>query len=253
MNKQFNLPGVRRKGNMKKGANISCLVIFLLMMFTFGWADMAKAVQIFTTPLGATEPNNGEPVSAEATFSLSETELTITLTNTLAGIQDAGQLLTDVFFTLSLASTPTLDSQTGDLINVLVDKSVEELGSSDLGWGFGSATIGSLSGYELCVICQGGPTASKTPAQGILGPPSGDGKYENANGSIAGNNPHNPFVNQTATFVLKGITEGATVDDVIFSFSTTPGDNVPAPEPAPMLLLGCALIGLWGARRRLKQ
>jgi hypothetical protein len=78
--------------------------------------------------------------------------------------------------------------------------------------------VNSINGFELCVICQGGPTATATPSEGILGPASLDGKYDNANGSIAGNKPHNPFINQTGTFILTGIPAGATVGNVIFSF-----------------------------------
>jgi hypothetical protein len=207
-------------------------------------ATLARADQIFTTPPGAVVP--GGPVSAFADFSLSGTTLTVTLSSTLAEIHDAGQLLTDVLFSLSDSGSPSLASQTADLI--LVDGSgvVTDLGISPLGWGFGTF----MSGFELCVICQGTVTAPATPSQGILGPPSADGRYDNANSSIAGNGPHNPFVNQTATFTITGVPSDAVVGDVSFSFSTVPGVNVPGtptppiPEPASILLLGTVLVGL---------
>lgn len=220
------------------------------------WADLANADSIFVTPPGATEPITGEPVSAGADFSLSGTTLTLTLTNTLPGIRDAGQLLTDVFFVLAPDGTQSLSTQTGDLISVAKDGSVTNNGSAALGWGFGSATVNGSDGFEVCVICQGGPAAPATPSEGIIGPASADGLYDNANGSIAGNKPHNPFVNQTAVFTITGFSPDTTFGNVIFSFSTTSGDNVPGvpgvvPEPSMTWLLGAFLaVGLVVLRRR---
>lgn len=222
--------------------------MFVLM---FAWANSAKADTIFMTGAGATD-TAGDPVSAKADFSLSGTTLTITLWNTQSGQKDAGQLLTDLFFGLSSAGTPSLSTQTGDLISIAKNGTVTDQGSSTLGWGFGSETVNSVNGFELCVICGGSVKASATPSEGILGPsPSG-------NGSINGNKPHNPFVNGMATFTITGVGAGTTVGDVMFSFGTKAGDNVPGspspvPEPASLMLFGTGLIGLGaGLHRRLK-
>lgn len=207
-------------------------------------AGTVHADSVFMTPTGAVD-TTGSPVSATVDFSLSGSTLTVTLTNLQANQKDAGQLLTDVFFSLS-AGSAMLSTQTGDLIDLNSGGSVTNLGTGTLGWGFGAATVNGNSGFELCVICQGGVTATATPHEGIVGP----GPYTNANSSIAGNGPHNPLINQTATFTFTGVTPGATISNVYFSFGTTPGDNVSAPEPASLLLLGVGLFGLAAVSRR---
>jgi hypothetical protein len=107
----------------------------------------------------------------------------------------------------------------------------------------------------LCDLCAGAAGPEKT----IVGPPNGSNLYASANGSIAGNDPHNPFIGQSATFTLAipGITSTTTVTNAIFSFGTTEGSNVPGrppqvvPEPATAALLGGGLIALaWILRRR---
>lgn len=202
-----------------------------------GCISLAHADQIITTPAGAVNPLTGETVSASADFSVSGTTLTLTLTNTLAGIHDAGQLLTGFFFTTSTGSA-ALTSQTGDLVKLGSGGVVTDLGVSNLGWGFGAATVNNINGFELCVICQGGVSATATPAEGILGPKSADGAYDNANASLL-TGAHNPLVNNSATFKFN-VAQGVTVSNVSFSFGTTPG----VPEPSTLFSLGASLFAL---------
>src|SRR5262249_10343655 len=146
-------------------------------------------------------------------------------------------------FSLSgLSGASTLGSSSADLITIDKDGNVTDNGTSATGWALGSFN----SGLILCVICPNGVTASATPSQEIIGP----GPYGSANGSIAGNGPHNPFLNQSAVFVIQNssITADTTASDVVFSFGTTfgaedstvpgaGGQGGPVPEPATFGLL----------------
>jgi MYXO-CTERM domain-containing protein len=95
------------------------------------------------------------------------------------------------------------------------------------------------------------------PKQTLIGLPNSSGVYSNANGSIAGNGPHNPFLFGPITFTLTvpGVTAASTITEVTFSFGTTVGQDVAGivPEPASATLIAVgltAVAALAGLRRR---
>ncbi len=211
-------------------------------------ASLAHAASItYSTASGATE-SGGNPVNASATFTTGANTLTITLSNLLANPTSVAQNISDLFFTLSTGQTSgTIASSGGALINIDGSGNATSAGtSSNLGW---SLTYSAATGFHLDDL----NGATNTPAYTIIGP----GPYTNANGSIAGNGPHNPFVNQTGNFTLtiSGITAATTVTSATFSFGTASGNNVPGRPSVPdsgatLALLGSALTGLEVLRRK---
>jgi hypothetical protein len=181
----------------------------------------------------------------------------ITLTNNLANPIDVTQLLSDFSFSLSgTTALGSLASSSGQEITVNSNgTSTLGTGTVAAGWVLTSPSAGS---YLLNVLGAGGAG----PTHLIIGGP-GAGGYTNANGSIAGNPAHNPFLNGSATFTLNltGVTADTTISNVMFSFGTTAGDNVPGgsgpnstvPEPVSLSLVGGGLLALGLLRKRLPR
>ena len=213
----------------------------------------SAATVTFVTPTGAT--TSGGPVDASATFTTSTNTIAVTLSNLEKNITDVAQAISDLFFTFSgstLSSTPTLTSSSGQEVTVNSGGTFS-LGST-VSTGF---AVSSTGPNTLLLNVLGTPTA---PAHLIIGPPGPGNLFSNANGSIAGNGPHNPFLFENATFdiSLAGITASTVITGATFSFGTTAGINVagvpsPVPLPGAFLLFSTVLVGglgLAGCRKR---
>ena len=208
---------------------------------------IVSATPIFSTTPGATL--NGLPVSAQASFTLAPDQLTITLTNLEANPTSVIQNLSGIEFLLSDGlSSGSLASSIGTEITIASQGTVTLGSSVSTGW-----VLNAINGGMLQLTMLGTALA---PSHTIIGPADGSGIYSNGNNSIAGNGPHNPFLDQTATFVLSvpGLKTNTTVSNVTFSFNTDVGYNAPGiprvPEPVTEALIGSALFFVALIRRR---
>lgn len=229
---------------MRQGKLFACLCIFGLMV-----AGVARADSItYVTPTGSS--TSGGSVDASATFTTNNNgTISITLTDLQANPTDVAQLISDLDFTLSGGLTSgTLASSSGQQITVNSGGTYTLGSTTSTPWILNDNVNGGL---QLTALAGAGQ-----PKGLIIGPPGTGGTYSNANGSIAANKAHNPFINQSATFLLdvSGVTVNTMIDSAIFSFGTTAGINVDGtpntpvvPEPSSLVLLGTGLLLLAGA------
>jgi hypothetical protein len=218
-----------------------CTVVAGFSFFSPAYAN----TYTFATPAGASVDDG--PVSASATFVTGTNSVQVTLTNLLSNPTSAGQLLSDIFFTAGGLTTGTggANIPSATYINV-ASNGTTSTGACCADW-----RLTNTNGIYHLTGLGGNPYSG--PDYLIIGPPGAGGTYSNANGSIAGNKPHNPFIDQTATFTLAlaGATSSTVISDVIFSFGTQEGSNVAAvPIPAAVWLFGSGLVGLIGIARR---
>jgi len=214
------------------------------LALVFGVGTGRAEMVTFVTPTGSTE-SGGNAVNAEATFTTSTDTVSVTLTNLLVNPKTVAQNLSDLFFTTNNESltSGTLASSSGQEVTVKSDGSTDLGGTVATGW---VLSFDSSTGFHLNDLAGPGHAG---PAHTIIGAPDAFGVYSHANPSIAGNGPHNPFLNQTATFTVSiaGVTSATKITSATFSFGTAAGNNVTGaavPEPGSIVLCGIGMAGL---------
>lgn len=230
------------------------IAVALTALAALGTSANADTVTFFT-PVGAM--SGGQQVDASAYITTGNGTVTISLSNLLTATQvrSIAQNLSDLSFTLdTTTSSGSVASSTGTFINV------NDIGSIHGAVTTASSTSGSASNLIGWVLANSGGNyelnglgALASPAQTIIGGTAGSfAAYSSANSSIDGNGSHNPFVQGTGYFVLDiaGVTAATDISNVAFSFGTTPGSTVSAPEPSSLVLLGIGLLGLVGLAGR---
>ena len=222
----------------------------LAALAAWGTSANADSITAMTAP-GAT--NAGQQVDASAIITTGAGTVTINLSNLLTAAQvgSIGQNLSALSFTLNTAtSSGSVASSSGTFIDVgtggVVTSASSTSGSASnlIGW----ILSNSGSNYQL-----NGLGALASPAQTIIGGSAGSfTAYSSANSSIDTSGPHNPFVQGTGHFVLDiaGVSSTTHISNVAFSFGTTPGNTVSAPEPSSLVLLGIGLLGFVGLAGR---
>src|SRR5262249_35638276 len=149
----------------------------------------------------------------------------IDLTNLLTDPTSDIQTLNGIQFVLSTGQTVGTGFASSAQHRQIDSEAANPTGWHDLGissttWNLNNNVSG---GHELT---SPGNMGGSTPLIG--GPRTSDNTYAAANGSIAGNGPHNPFLAGTASYDLdiSGLLDTATVSSMRFEFGTAAGTNV---------------------------
>jgi len=213
---------------------------------------------------------DGAQLAAQATFTISGDNLTISLTNVATndenseGLDTPGNTLTGLFF--DITSSPALAKQTATITaGSLLQGNTCSIGpcdntTTDVGGEFGFATSwtgGPSAGYGISSSGYIGGAGTLFGGANLDDPGAPDGinfgiisslGIYNPNGGLAGD----PVIQDTAIFTftgVNGLTEDA-INNISFQYGTDFDEPNLVPVPAAVWLFGSGLLGLVGVARR---
>ena len=223
----------------------------------------AEAGTVYAGSGSTISGSGGRPVAAEAEFTFGAGSVTIRLTNTTEHTVAVSELLTGLQFDFVPAvGTVTLSAATAAAVHTVVSGgSFTTATNVDLLDAPHPKNSGTGPTWELATGSSLQLKWKPDPNYAILGPTESGGTYSQANSSIAGNGPHNPFVGQTAVFTLtaSGISAGSIVENVVFFFGTNMESSISSQAVVPLpssvlmglgLMSGLGALGLARRRRR---
>ncbi len=247
----------------------------LRIMALAAMTAVLSSAGVYTYNVNGTN-DSGQSISASITFTTSANTLVIEVVNNIVNPTSVAQNISAIGFVLSTGQTSgSITDQTNNTSRNLTGTGAGQFTdntSFTSQWGSLSNSL-LAGGITICVISGTGNSCSESASQAsqtIIGQPNGSNAYSNANGSLAGNGAHNPFLyGSTAdpvkfTLTISGITAetaisqikvnfGTSISDTFTCTSPTAGcqnDDGNVPEPSTMGLLGLGLVGVGALARR---
>ena len=236
-----------------------------LLIAALGTVSLLFAATADAATFALDQTVNGYNYKATADFTFSGGQWTVVLTNLGGPVSQNGQVLTGLFWDgpgsggyTPVSANPTAGS---GLFN---DNGTPFVGDS---LAKHSAYTSNQNGHENGIIMAGFDLSATVFQSGGSNPVLNGVDYglvsTFAGGGISGN--QNPFVRNSATFVLGGAADGA-IQNVIFQYGSDlceepsfPGieqgrSTQPTPEPTSLAIwaLGAIAVG-YGARRRMRK
>lgn len=245
-----------------------CSICAALVAGGLAVASANAASVTLTTPVNTLNPE-GDPVRSSVTVVTLDNQIQLSVRNLLIDPKSTAQNISAIQFGITggsvtgIASSSATQRIVGRIHkdDLKKDPSGEwfDTGTVDTQWAFdfssSTVTLNALVGDSA-------DRASHT----ILGSPNTSSNlYESANGSINGNDGHNPFLAGEVTFVLAatGVSEQTHITEATIFYGTevfaapvefdvpeVPTNSSAVPAPSAVMVGGMLLIGLLGRRAK---